>query len=114
MKVLLIEDEGIIAMVMADWLEELGHEVLATFGAVEPALAWLDAGTSRPDVAVLDVNLSGEQAYPVAGRLRQMGVPFVFATGYGAIDDERFADCPVLKKPLDLDEFAQVVEALGA
>ena len=110
MKVMLVEDEAMIAMVMEDFLADLDCEVAGPFGAVAPALAWLDAEATPPDAAVLDVNLGSERVFPVAEALRARGVPFVFATGYGMIEDRRFDDAPVLSKPIDLDKLAVVVD----
>ncbi len=109
MKVMLVEDEAMIAMVMEELLAELGCEVMGPFGSVEPALTWLK-GAHRPDGAVLDVNLGGERVFPVAEALTRLDIPFAFATGYGAIDDDRFAAAPVLKKPLDFSELGRVIE----
>lgn len=114
MKVMLVEDEAMIAMIMEDFLADLDCEVIGTFGAVAPALAWLDAVAALPDAAVLDVNLGNERVFPVAEALRARGVPFCFATGYGAIEDTRFDDAPVLSKPLDPDKLAAVVDGFRA
>lgn len=109
MKVMLVEDEAMIAMIMEDLLSDLGCEVMGPFGAVKPALDWLASGADRPDAAVLDVNLGGEWVYPVAEALEALGVPFAFATGYGTIDDDRFSGAAVLRKPLDFERLAEVV-----
>lgn len=110
MKVMLVEDEAMIAMVLEDFLADLDCEVVGPFGAVAPALAWLNGSETLPDAAVLDVNLGSERVYPVAEALKAAGVPFAFATGYGRIEDERFNDAPVLSKPMDLDKLAEVVD----
>jgi DNA-binding response OmpR family regulator len=112
MKVMLVEDEAMIAMVMEDFLLDLNCEVIGPFGAVAPALAWLDDPESALDAAVLDVNLGNERVFPVAEALRARGIPFCFATGYGVIEDDRFNDAPVLSKPLDPDQLAIVVDLL--
>jgi len=112
MKVMMVEDEAMIAMIMEDLLAELGCEVAGLFSAVQPALNWLGGVGNKPDAALLDVNLGGEQVYPVAEALLALSIPFAFATGYGAIDDDRFPDAPVLKKPLDFDELATVIDRL--
>jgi len=114
MKVMLVEDEDMIAMIMEDFLADLNCQVVGTFGAVAPALAWLDAAETLPDAAVLDVNLGSERVFPVAEALRALGVPFCFATGYGVVEDERFTDAPVLSKPLDPDKLAVVVDGFRA
>jgi DNA-binding response OmpR family regulator len=114
MKVMLVEDEAMIAMIMEDLLAELDCEVVGPFGAVANALDWLSSAAEMPDAAVLDVNLGGERVFPVAEALRARGVPFAFATGYGAIDDHRFMGEAVLRKPLDFDKLADVVAVFRA
>ena len=109
---ILVEDEALVAMMMEDLLDELGCEVTGSFGALAPALAWLDAQEVPPDGAVLDVNLGGgENVFPLARALQERGVPFVFATGYGVLPDSGFAEAPVLRKPVDRGMLWPVVEA---
>jgi PAS domain S-box-containing protein len=99
-RVLLLEDDGLIAMMMAQTLRELGFDVVGPFGKVNEAIAALDC---QPiDAGILDINLAGEMAYPVARRLRAISVPFVFMTGYGLETiEERFPDVRVLQKPIE-------------
>src|SRR5262245_56160429 len=80
-KLLMVEDESIVAFLIEDMLLSFGCEAPRHALSVHQALAFLDA--ERPDAAVLDINLSGEMVYPVAEQLEALGVPFVFATGYG-------------------------------
>lgn len=97
-RVLLIEDEALVAMLLEDTLLELGFSVTDTVSRVETALAAVERGGF--DVAILDVNLSGQPAYAIADELRARGVPFVFATGYGAQGIEpAYRSVPVLQKP---------------
>ena len=110
MKVMLVEDEAMIVMIMEDLLADLGCEIVGPFATVRQALDWLVSADSLPAGAVLDVNLGDERVYPVAEALQALGVPFAFSTGYGAIDDERFASAAVLRNPLDFDRLAEVVE----
>jgi CheY-like chemotaxis protein len=109
LKVLLVEDEGLVAMTMEDMLEDLGCEVVGSFGAVSPALAWL-AEDHEFDGALLDVNLGGEMVYPVADALIARGAPFVFTTGYGASPDPRYAAVPVASKPINQARLGEAVE----
>lgn len=101
MRVLLVEDEPVVAMHIEDMLLELGCDVI---GPCPRLSAGLEAARSeRIDVAVLDVNLNGEASYPVAQALRDRSIPFVFATGFG----ERrtfFPEAPTLTKPYRSDE----------
>ncbi len=83
MAVLIIEDEAMIARLVADFLEDLGHQVHGMAASVEEALAVLAPDKPKPDVAILDLNLGGEPADPVAHRLREVEIPFLIATGYG-------------------------------
>jgi PAS domain S-box-containing protein len=99
-RILLVEDEALVAMMMRDSLVELGFCVVGPFDRAADALAC--ATDEALDAAILDVNLGGDLVYPVAERLAQRDVPFVFVTGYDAENiDPRFADVPVLQKPIE-------------
>jgi DNA-binding response OmpR family regulator len=100
--ILIVEDEPLIAMMLEDFLDSLGHKVVGTVETVQDAQAAVAEGGF--DVAILDVNLKGEHIWPVADRLTENGVPFVLATG-GHIDPPpaRHADAPVLAKPYTID-----------
>jgi two-component sensor histidine kinase/CheY-like chemotaxis protein len=99
-RVLLVEDEALVAMLMRDMLTELGYSVVGPFSRPADAEAAIAGG--GVDAAVLDVNLDGDMVYPVADLLAARGIPFVFVTGYGAESIERrFADVPVLQKPIE-------------
>jgi two-component SAPR family response regulator len=111
-KVLIVEDEGLVALTMEDLLTDLGCEIVASFGAVAPAVVWLTEGPPV-DGALLDVNLGGEMVYPVADLLTKRGVPFVFATGYGVVPDDRFAAIPLAPKPVSEAKLAEVVKLFG-
>ena len=98
-RLLLVEDEALVAMALKDMLTELGFEVVGAFNKVTEALAVVT--NQDVNAAVLDVNLGGELIYPVADSLVAKGVPFVFITGYGAeAIDGRFASYRVLQKPI--------------
>jgi CheY-like chemotaxis protein len=97
-RVLVVEDESRIAMLIRDTLEDMGCEVVATAARFEDALE--KATSLRFDVALLDVNLNGEASYPIAQALAERGRAFVFATGYGASNvPESLHNAPVLQKP---------------
>jgi two-component sensor histidine kinase/CheY-like chemotaxis protein len=99
-RLLLVEDEALTGMMMSDMLTELGFEVIGPFGRVADAMAAV--GREDFQAAVLDVNLDGEMVYPVADAVVALGVPFVFVTGYSAEGiDRRFAQVPVLQKPIE-------------
>jgi CheY-like chemotaxis protein len=93
-----------------DMLTELGCAAVLHASRVKDALALLD--NERPDVAMLDVNLAGEQAYPIAERLAAIDVPFVFATGYGSEGiPPDWASRPVVQKPFTLDMLGRAITA---
>ncbi|MGE0178517.1 MAG: response regulator [Sphingomonas sp.] len=101
--ILIVEDEPLIAMMLEDFLAELGHEVVGTCDSVETALDHVARGGF--DVAIVDVQLKdGERAWPVADRLAETGTPFVIATG-GHVEPppEVHAAAPVLAKPYTID-----------
>jgi CheY-like chemotaxis protein len=111
LRILVVEDEMLVAMNIEDMLLELGHEVAGLAGRLGPALAL--AGESRFDAAMLDVNLAGEPSFPVADLLAERGIPFLFATGYGRKGiEERFHDRPILQKPFRASELAAALEGL--
>ncbi len=109
-KVMIVEDEALVAMMVEDMLGDLGCEVAASFGAVNDALAWLGSGEPSPDGAVLDVNIGGEMVFPVAEALREQGVPFVFATGYGDLPRQGFESIEVLAKPINVGALRKAVD----
>lgn len=97
-RVLVVEDEPIVAISLQDMLEALGYEVVGPAFRVAPALAL--AGEAGIDAAILDVNMGGEHSYAVAERLKDRGIPYIFATGYGREGIEPgHEDVPVLQKP---------------
>jgi CheY-like chemotaxis protein len=108
---LVVEDEALIFLLLDDMLRELGcTEVQHASGVVE-ALALLDE--RLPDLAVLDVNLAGEAAFPVAVRLSEANIPFVFATGYGrqGVPPE-WAPQPIIQKPFRIETLAAALRGV--
>lgn len=107
-RVLVVEDEGAIALLIEEMLEELGCEVVASVARL--AAACDIAGSVRVDLAILDVNLAGERVFPVAEILRGRNIPFLFSTGYGASGlAAEYAGCPVLHKPFSESELQQKI-----
>jgi PAS domain S-box-containing protein len=99
-RVLLVEDETLIAMMMEGLLRDLDLEVIGPFGTVDDALEAVRH--EAIDAALLDVNLGGEMAYPIARLLEAKKVPFVFMTGYGAETIALpFSNVRVFQKPLE-------------
>jgi DNA-binding response OmpR family regulator len=108
--VLIVEDEAIVSFLVEDMLIELGCGLVRHAGSLSEALAAL--ATKRPDAAVLDVNLGGYKVYPRAERLRELGVPFLFATGYDASALPReWAGWPLVQKPFQLAALAAALRA---
>ena len=110
LKVLVVEDEVILFLLIEDMLSELGVAEAWHAVSIKDALAILD--DRRPDAVVLDVNLAGEMAYSIADRLNESSIPFVFVTGYGrgGIPPE-WALHPMIEKPFELHTLAS---ALGS
>jgi DNA-binding response OmpR family regulator len=111
LRILIVEDEMLVAMNIEDMLLDLGHEVAGLASRLGPALEL--ARESRFDAAMLDVNLAGEPSFPVAEVLIGRGIPFLFATGYGRQGlEERYRDCPFLQKPFRMAELGAALEGL--
>ena len=108
-RVLVVEDEMMIRMLLEGMLTDLGHTVAAEAGGIDDAVALAKKGAF--DVAVLDVNLNGHQVTPVAEILLERGVPFIFASGYGQRGvPEAYRAIPTLQKPFQTDALAQAIE----
>jgi CheY-like chemotaxis protein len=113
LRVLVVEDEMMVLMLIEDMLSDLGCESVATAASVDQALALMDRQVF--DVAMLDVNLNGEKSYPVADALVARHVPFVFATGYSdRVTREGYPEQPVLKKPFKFEELVEMLRRLVA
>jgi DNA-binding response OmpR family regulator len=112
-RILVLDDEPLISMLVEGWLVELGCEVVGPARSVQEGLDF--AGSAPLDAAILDVNLGGQNSYSVADALRQRGIPFAFVTGDGTIDAASgFADPILLAKPFDFEGVKAVLgELLG-
>lgn len=109
---LVVEDEVIVGMLIEDMLQELDYEVAALSTHLDQAMDL--ARSIDVDFAVLDLNLNGRLSYPVADVLRQRGVPFIFATGYGAkILLPPYAGTPTLQKPFHLNDLRRILADAG-
>ncbi|MFN3608828.1 MAG: response regulator [Hyphomonas sp.] len=110
-RVLVVEDEMMILLNIEDMLADLGCATISSAGTVARALVLVDG--EHFDLAMLDMNLSGQTSYPIADALAVHNVPFVFLTGYS--DDrlaERFSNRPVLKKPYSARELGAALAKL--
>jgi CheY-like chemotaxis protein len=109
-RILIVEDEMMIRMLLEDMLGELGYTVVAQVGRIDEALDAVK--TCDFDVAILDLNLDGDNTGPVAEALAARGLPFVFATGYGEHGlPEAFRDRPTLKKPFQMDGLERMLQS---
>lgn len=110
-RVLIVEDETLIAMLFEDILGDLGCEIVGP--AMNLRQATELAQTAACDVAVLDVNLNGEPSFPVASILRDRDVPLVFSSGYGASGlPPEWDGHPTLPKPFTSEQVAAALAAL--
>ncbi len=108
LKVLVVEDESLVALDIETMLEEMGCTVVASVPRLVKALDLV----SRLDfdLAVLDINLAGEVVYPLAFRLAERGIPFLFSTGYSTADlPPELRDRPILRKPVMLASLKRAV-----
>jgi CheY-like chemotaxis protein len=111
-RVLVVEDEMLVAMLVEDILEELGLEVAGICTHLDDALK--RAASEEVDFVLLDVNLDGKRSFPVADILRARKIPFVFATGYGSkVLEADYADVPTLAKPFMFGDLKQALEKAG-
>jgi PAS domain S-box-containing protein len=111
MRLLVVEDELLVSMLIEEILGELGATVAGPYGRLADGLA--AAKAERFDGAILDLNLAGESADPLADLLLARGVPFVFITGYQRESiDRRYANVPVLQKPVDAAALESVLLTL--
>ena len=108
-RVLIVEDEVMIRMLLEGMLRKLGYTITAEAGRVEEAIEV--ANNVDFDLAILDVNLNGQSVSPVADVLSARGMPFVFVTGYGEGGiPEAYRDRPILKKPFQMNGLRRVLE----
>ena len=110
-RILVVEDEPLIGLMLADWLTELGHEPVGPSTSVSGSLALVEK--TDLDAAILDVNLGSERCDMVADALAKRSVPLAFATGADAGSlPAGFAGCCTLLKPYDFDSVQRVVQLL--
>jgi CheY-like chemotaxis protein len=110
LRILLIEDEVVIAMTAEDMLEEIGCRVSAQAATFDDAMVFAAAGDF--DLALLDINLNGVMSLPIAQRLRADGKPFIFTTGYGNVGVEsEFGDVAVVTKPYTIRTLTNAIQA---
>lgn len=110
-RILIVEDEMLVAMFIEDTIRDLGHDVLGPAMRLETAL---DAAENEDfDFAVLDINLAGKTSFPVADRLRERQIPFMFASGYGAAGlTDPYRGSPIVQKPFSPERMAEMLAQL--
>jgi two-component SAPR family response regulator len=108
-RILIVEDEIIVAMFMEDILAEFGYQVSGVVSHLGEAMA----RERDYDIAVLDVHLNGRNVFDFADKLTAEEVPFIFATGYGERGiPERHRGCPVLQKPFQPHDLRRALEKI--
>ncbi|MHA6298083.1 response regulator [Devosia sp. CAU 1758] len=109
-RILVVEDEGVVALLIEDMLEDLGCEVIGSVATLSKAI---EAATSQTfDLAMLDVNLDGQLVFPVAEVLQSRQLPFLFSTGYGRLGvPDKFKAYEVLNKPFAKEELERKLRA---
>jgi DNA-binding NtrC family response regulator len=108
-RVLIVEDEPLIALEMETSLSEAGHEIAGSAASIEKALAILDDHSC--DVVILDSNLQGERPEPIATALRRSGTPFIVVSGYGRTSlPECIRDAPFVPKPFESEALVRAVK----
>jgi CheY-like chemotaxis protein len=110
-RILVVEDELMIRMLLDGMLEDIGYTMTAEAGAIDEAVKL--AKQADFDAAILDVNLNGQPITPVVEALIERGLPFVFATGYGARGvPEAYRNNPTLQKPFQIEALEQALKAI--
>ena len=108
-RVLVVEDESLVAMMLEDMLDMIGYRVVGVASTIEQAQQTIV--DTAFDVVLLDVNLKGALSFGIAEKLRAMGVPFVLSTGYGRMGvPDAYRDAPVLAKPFREADLRRAME----
>lgn len=108
-RIYIVEDEALVAMLVEDMLVELGHVVVGVGARLDDALS--AATHIECDLAILDINLNGQLSFPVAHTLTDRGIPFFFASGYGAVGvHEPFKSSMVLNKPFSMKQLEHMLQ----
>jgi len=113
MRILVVEDEPLLAMLLEENLTDLGHEPVGAAATVEQAMAMLDA--QDIDAALLDFSLGHDStSAPVAHRLRRIGTPFFYLSGHASLDaEDNTPDAPLLIKPVSLVDLKSALSDLA-
>ncbi len=112
-RVLVVEDEVLVAMYVEELLTELGYDTVSVATGLDQALSL--AREAAFDFAVLDINLNGRLSFPVADVLRARGIPFLFASGYGSKGvNDNYKDAVRIQKPFRSHDLARAIDRLRA
>jgi CheY-like chemotaxis protein len=110
LRVLIVEDEALVAMLLEDMLADAGYALAATVNTVPAALTYVREQGAAFDFAILDVNLNGVPSFPIAEALTELGKPFAFSTGYGNGGlPPHWRDRPTLQKPFGSADVERVL-----
>jgi CheY-like chemotaxis protein len=113
LRILIIEDESLVMMLIEDTLFDIGCAVAGTASRLDDAMK--KVSSLAFDAAILDVNLNGSQSFSIAHKLRERGIPFVFATGYGEAGiPEDLRGLPILVKPFQQSELERALASAVA
>ena len=110
-RILIVEDEMLILMLLEDMLEELGCTSTVSAATSEAALAHLSEQTF--DAVMLDMNLDGKSSHSVAQTLAKSGIPFIYSTGSSVSEiEDGFKDRPLVRKPFSFEHLARAFDGL--
>jgi CheY-like chemotaxis protein len=110
MKILIVEDEPLVAMLLEGILDDLGHMVVGPAGTLKDGLAL--AQSEEFDAAILDVNLRGARSFAIADLLKTKAVPHFFATGYGSAEGVACRGVEIVRKPFREDVIAEALNRI--
>lgn len=113
-RILIVEDEMMIALMLKDMLGDLGHVVVGLAGTAKDALDVIDANSQTIDAAILDINLAGAACHEVADTLVALGIPFIVTTGYDPKHLPQFEGRSILQKPFLRQQFERAFQSLEA
>ncbi|WP_298873877.1 response regulator [uncultured Bradyrhizobium sp.] len=109
LSILLVEDEVMIRMMVADMVETLGHQIAAEAGNIDQAMEL--AQSASFDFAIIDMNLNGIMSFPIADAIASREIPFIFASGYGSTRDfGQQRQALVLQKPFTIENLETAIK----